>query len=65
MRADVAEAVVVEMSVEDAHAMFDGRAMDTLGIGREEFLRRLDAGEYDGTDREDIIAMRMLAPFGR
>jgi hypothetical protein len=65
MHTEVLNTVVEEMSVADARRVFAGRVRDALGIGREEFLRRLDAGEYDGTDREDVIALRILAPYGR
>lgn len=56
---------VEEMSIPDAHAAFDTLALDALGVSREDFLAGLDSGEYDDTDREDVIRLRMLAPFAR
>ncbi|MCA0437852.1 MAG: hypothetical protein M9891_13735 [Austwickia sp.] len=56
---------VEEMTVDEGRAMFEALSRDRLGIGREEFLRRLDAGDYDETDSEDVIRLRIMAPFGR
>lgn len=58
-------ATVEEMSVDEGRAMFDGLAKDRLGLGRAEFLQRLDVGEYDGSEDEDVIRLSVLAPFGR
>lgn len=56
---------VEELSVEDGHRLFESAVRDALGIGRVEFMERLDRGEFDGTDSEDVIRLRMIAPFGR
>ncbi len=56
---------VEEMTVDEGRAMFDALCRDRLGVGREEFLRRLDAGAYDDTDSEDVVRLRIMAPFGR
>ena len=58
-------ATVEEMSTTEGRQLVDGLARDRLGIGAEDFLARLDAGEYDGIDDEDVIQLRMLAPFAR
>lgn len=58
-------ATVEEMSVADGRRMVDLMAKDRLGIGREEFLRRLDGGEYHDSEDENIVRLVMLAPFGR
>lgn len=65
MATQVCDVDVEEMSVEDAHAAFEAQALDALGVSREDFLTALDSGEYDDTDREDVIRLRMLAPFAR
>lgn len=56
---------VVELSVAESHAMFNRLARNKLGISRAEFLTRLDRGDYDQTDSEDVIRLRILAPFAR
>lgn len=38
---------VRDLTPEEAKADFDAKARQLLGISGEEFLRRLDAGEYD------------------
>ena len=59
------ETEVVELSVAESHAMFNRLAQNKLGIGRTEFLARLDRGEYDQTDSEDVIRLRIMASFAR
>jgi hypothetical protein len=54
-----------ELTVAEAHAMFNRLSRDRLGISRREFLARLDRGDYDNTDSEDVIRLRILAPFAR
>jgi hypothetical protein len=54
-----------ELTVAEAHAMFNRLSRDRLGISRRDFLARLDRGEYDNTDSEDVIRLRILAPFAR
>lgn len=56
---------VEELSVDEGRRMFGGQVRDRLGIGPGEFLRRLDAGEYDDAEDEAVLRLRMLAPFGR
>lgn len=38
---------IIEMTLEESRADFDAKAREWLGISGDEFLRRLDAGEYD------------------
>lgn len=61
----VPQVEVVEVSLEDGREKLDQRTKDRLGIGVDEFLRRLDAGEYMSTDDEDVLRLVMLAPFAR
>lgn len=56
---------VEEMTVEDGRRMLNMQTMDKLGITREDFLNRLDAGDYRDTEDETILRLVMLAPFGR
>jgi hypothetical protein len=57
------------MNTEQSHAFFDRIAREELGISREEFLRRYDAGEYDAIlddpDRTGVMHLVALLPFGR
>ena len=57
------------MSETEGRHMFDSQARQNFGISGEEFLRRFDAGEYDGiTDFDEIHKfnrMVMLMPFVR
>lgn len=57
---------------EEGRALFDAQARELFGISGEEFLRRLDAGEYDeiyDNPRHPlgmaIVALDMLRPFAR
>ena len=56
---------VEELTTAESHAMFNRLSRDRLGISRREFLDRLDRGEYDNTDSEDVIRLRIMAPFAR
>lgn len=58
-------ATIEELTVEEGRALVDALAHDRLGIGREEFLRRLDSGDYDHDEHEDVVRLKMLAPFAR
>lgn len=57
------------LSHEDSHALFDEQAPKLVGISGEEFLRRWDAGEYDGMaddpSHPEIMRLAALVPFGR
>lgn len=56
---------VEELSVEAAHAMFDRRAREQLGISRVEFLDRLDADGLADYDPEQVAPLLTLLPFAR
>lgn len=56
---------VEELSEDAVRAMFAQEVSDRLGLTRQEFLDRLDRGQYDGQDDETMFRLRMLAPFGR
>jgi len=61
----LAHAEVEEMTRDEGRRMLHEQTCDKLGVSREEFLRRLDAGEYNGTEDETVLRLAMLAPFGR
>ena len=61
----LAHAEVEEMTQEAGRTMLHEQTCDKLGISREEFLRRLDGGEFNGTEDENVLRLAMLAPFGR
>jgi cell division protein FtsB len=57
------------VSEDESRAMFDERARELLGMSGDEFLRRYDAGEYDGIaddpDHPEIMRLVALVPLGR
>jgi hypothetical protein len=58
-------AVVEEMTAVESRAAFNAQVSDRLSISGREFLERLDRGDYDNTDSEDVVRLRILAAFGR
>ena len=58
-------AVVEEMTAVESRAAFNAEVSDRLSISGRQFLERLDRGDYDKTDSEDVIRLLILAPFGR
>jgi hypothetical protein len=57
------EAIVEELTLEEGRQMLNGLTRDRLGIGVDEFLQNLEAGEYDESEDETILKLRMLVPF--
>jgi hypothetical protein len=57
------------LSPEEGRAFFDREARRVLGISGDEFLARLDAGEYDDIpdtpEGWPILRLSMLISFGR
>ena len=57
------------LSPKQGRRFFDEQARKRLGISGEEFLRRLDAGEYqnipDDPEHWPIIELSMLTDFAR
>ncbi len=66
---DLALPPTIWFTQEESWAEFDRRARAVAGVSGEEFIRRLDAGEYDDTpdDREhwDLIYLSSWANLGR
>ncbi len=60
---------VVELTREEARALFDARAREWMGMSGEEFLRRYDAGEFDeifdDPDHPEVLDLVMMRPFAR
>jgi hypothetical protein len=60
---------MVWLTPEEARADFDRQAREIAGVSGDEFIRRLDAGEYDDTpddaEHRDLIHLSMLAALGR
>jgi hypothetical protein len=60
---------MIWLTQEESWAEFDRRAREVAGVSGEEFIRRLNAGEYDNTpdDREhwDLIDLSSWANLGR
>jgi hypothetical protein len=52
----------------EAHAYFDKMARDLVGMSGEEFLRRLDSGEWeeviDDGEHADHLFLAMMRSFG-
>lgn len=56
------------LSPEEAKALFDKVARKEMGISGPEFLRRWDAGEWEGIDPDEVpglVRLWTLMPFGR
>ena len=51
------------MSAAEARAFFDQQVMDFLNIDAQEFIRRVQAGEYENTDDCSIMSLLMMLPF--
>lgn len=65
-------APLVFLTEEESREQFDARARELMGISGEEFLRRLDAGEYDEIIDDTrhphgmhVVMLEMLRPFAR
>ncbi len=67
MRGAMADAAieVEELTQAEGRKMFAAQVRDRLGMQPEEFLQRLDSGEFDDTDDEGVVRLMMLAPFAR
>lgn len=65
MTSCIVTAKTEELSAGEAHSMMESLTQDRLGLSRLEFLRRLDAGAFDGDDSETVVRLKVLAPFAR
>ena len=54
-----------ELARDESRVAMSHLISDRLGIGREEFLAKLDAGEYNTSDEETVLQLVTLAPFAR
>lgn len=57
------------LTAEEERSLFDTQAWEIAGVSGEEFLRRLDAGEFrdvlDDPDRGDIMYLALLSRIVR
>lgn len=57
---------IQELSKEQARRLFDRQAKHYLNISGKEFIRRWDAGLFNGKGSSPaVIRVAMLLPFGR
>ncbi len=55
-----------DLSQEEGSALFDRKARQYLDVSGDEFIRRLEAGEYgDPDDDPRVMRLVMLLPFAR
>lgn len=58
---------IIILEDEEARAHFDAAARELLGMSGEEFLRRLDAGEWeeviDDGEHQDHLYLAMIRSF--
>ncbi len=55
-----------DLTSEESHALFDRKAWQYFSVSGEEFIRRLEAGEYgDPDDDPRVMRLIMLLPFAR
>ena len=59
-----AESGIQQLTRAEGRAMGDREARRVLGVGVDEFLRRLDADRLDLAD-PDVLGLVMLVPFAR
>ncbi len=52
-----------ELTPEEARAIFEKVANEYLGISGQEFIRRWDAGEFDGDERYEVQRVSFLLPL--
>jgi hypothetical protein len=66
---DDAVPTVVFVTPEEGRAMFDAACRRELGMSGEEFLRRYDAGEFDGIEEDEfgrrVVELEMVIPFAK
>jgi hypothetical protein len=51
------------MTACDARAFFEQQVKESLNIDVKEFIRRVQAGEYEDTDDCSIMSLLMVLPF--
>jgi hypothetical protein len=68
VKADAGRGGIVELSEAEAARIFDKIAQENLHMSGAEFLRRWDAGEYEGKDWDAVPGLAevaMLISFAR
>ncbi len=57
---------IKDLTLEEGRDLFDRKARQYLGVSGDEFIRRLEAGEYgDPDDDSRVMRLVMLLPFAR
>ena len=60
---------LIQLTPEESRAFFDEKCRRELGMSGTEFLRRYDAGEFDGIEEDEfgrkVIRVEMSIPFAR
>jgi hypothetical protein len=55
-----------DLNEQEGHDLFDRKAREYLDVSGDEFIRRLEAGEYgDPDDDPRVMRLYMLLPFAR
>ncbi|OMC44726.1 hypothetical protein A5742_27530 [Mycolicibacterium fortuitum] len=57
-----------ELTDDEADALYDRMARKHMGISGQEFLRRWDAGEWEGVDPDSVpglVQLWIAMPLGR
>ncbi len=54
-----------ELSEAEEQALREREAQKCPGISAAEFVRRWQAGEYQGVDTPELVRVALLFPFGR
>jgi hypothetical protein len=56
---------IEEISSTDGQDMLRHEVGDKLGLSLDDFLRKLDAGEYEGTEDDTILRLVTFVPYVR
>jgi hypothetical protein len=66
---DQATSEIRYLDDEESHQLFDREARRLMNMSGEEFIRKYDAGDFegemDGPQHHALVKLVMLLPFGR
>lgn len=51
------------MTATEARDVFDQQVKESLNMDAQEFIKRVQAGEYEATDDCSIMSLLMMLPF--
>lgn len=64
--ASQANGYIKDLTSEEGRDLFDRKARQYLDVSGDEFIRRLEAGEYGDPDNDPkVMRLVMLLPFAR